>query len=188
MPSGFQQDLNQLQPTFYRVTIDTSGYPTTGNTGGGVTPNSVDSFEKADFPTTTALSQNRSRGNMRFENIVRRLSGLTDCQIIDISITEADADTQATAIAFTVKYERDDFIQTGGTAVDGATSITTKVLKIRDEIARGILDTVTMSSRVYTPEDDADRQERLTIEAPVAAGAAWADVGVSLIDETTLLD
>jgi hypothetical protein len=188
MPSGFQQDLNQLQPTFYRVTIDTSGYPTTGTTGGGVTPNSVDSFDKADFPTTTALSQNRSRGNMRFENIVRRLSGLTDCQIIDVTITEADADTQATAIAFTVKFERDDFIQTGGTAVDGATAITTKVLKIRDEVARGIRDEVTMSARVYTPEDDADRQERLSITAPVAAGAAWADVGVSLIDETTLLD
>jgi hypothetical protein len=188
MPSGFQQDLNQLQPTFYRVTIDTSGYPTTGNTGGGVTPNSVDSFAKADFPTTTALSQNRSRGNMRFESVVRRLSGLTDCQVIDVTITEANASAQATAVAFTVKFERDDFIQTDGTAVDGSTAITTKVLKIRDEIARGILDQITMSMRVYTPEDDADRQERLTVEAPVAAAAAWADVGVSLIDETTLLD
>lgn len=188
MPSGFQQDLNQLQPTFYRVVINTTGYPTTGTAGGGVTPNSVDSFAKANFPTTTALSQNRSRGNMRFESIVRRLSGLTDCQVMDVSITEANADAQATQTSFTVKFERDDFIQTGGTAVDGVTAITTKVLKIRDEVARGILDPVTMSARVYTPEDDADRQERLSITAPDTAGNVWADVTVTLIDETTLLD
>lgn len=188
MPSGFQQDTNQLQPTFYRVTINTTGYPTTGETGGGVTPNSVDSFDRADFPSTTALSQNRTRGNMRFSSIVRRLSGLTDCQIIDVTLTEADADAQATAVSFTVKYERDDFIQTSGTAVDGSTAITTKALKIRDEVARGILDAVTMSMRVYTPEDDADRQEVLTVAAPDTASNVWADVGASLIDETTLLD
>lgn len=188
MPSGFQQDLNQLQPTFYRITVDTSGYSTTGTTGGGITPNSVDSFSTADFPTTLALSQNRSRGNMRFNNIVRRLSGLSDCQILDITITEANADAQATAIAFTVKYERDDFVQTGGTAVDGSTAITTKVLKVRDEVVRGILDETTASMRVFNPVDVSDGQESISVTAPVLAAAAWADVGVTLIDETTLLD
>jgi hypothetical protein len=188
MPSGFQQDLNQLKPTFFRITIDTSGYPTTGDSGGGITPNSVDSFAPANFPTTTALSQNRARGNMRFENIVRRLSGLTDCQILDITITEANANAQATAIAFTVKFERDDFVQIGGVAVDNATAITSKALKVRDTVARGIIDSVTMSTRVFSPENVADRQESLSLSAPVTASNAWADVGVSLIDEADLLN
>ena len=188
MPSGFQQDLNQLQPVFYRVAIDTSGYSTSGTTGGGITPNSVDSFSVEDFPSTTALSQNRARGNMRFNNIIRRLTGLADCQIIDVSITEADADAQATAIAFTVKYDRDSFIQAGGTAVDGSTSITTKALKIRDEVARAILDETTAIMRVFTVEDAAEKQEYVSVTAPVNASSAWADVGVTLIDETTLLD
>lgn len=188
MPSGFQQDLNQLQPSFYRITIDTTGYPAAGTQGGAVTPNSVDSFDRSDFPTTILLSQNRARGNMRFENIVRRLSGLTDCQILDITITEANADTQATAVAFTVKVERDGFIQTGGTAVDGATAITSKSLKIRDEVARGILDETRYSMRVFDPEADSDTQQYISITAPDTAGNVWADVGVSFIDEADLLD
>lgn len=188
MPSGFQQDLNQLQPTFYRVVLNLTGYPTTGTAGGGVTPNSVDSFSPANFPTTTALSQNRSRGLIRFENIVTRLSGLTDCQIMDITITEANADAQATAVAFTVKFERDDFIQASGTALDGVTAITTKVLKIKDAVARGINDEIRKSVRVYSPEDGSATQEYLSVTTPATAADIWADVTVTIIDETTLLD
>jgi hypothetical protein len=188
MPSGFQQDLNQLQPNFYRVAIDMSGYPTTGTEGGGITPNSVDSFPINNFPSTLLVSQRRSRGNMRFNNIVRRLSGLTDCQILDITITEANADAQATALAFTVKFERDQFIQTGGTAVDGSTAISSVVLKIRDEIVRGILDATSATMRVYDPSDLSDKQQTISVTAPVTAGNAWADVAVTLNSDTTLIN
>lgn len=188
MPSGFQQDLNQLQPTFFRVAIDLSGYPTAGNTGGGVTPNSVDSFATANLVTTIALSQLRARGNLRFENIINRLTGLTDCQIIDITIAEANGDAQATALAFTAKFERDTFILAEGTAVDGATAITTKALKVKDAVARGIIDETSRSMRVFNAQDVAGTQETITVAAPVAAAAVWADVTVTLIDETTLLD
>ena len=186
MPSGFQQDTNQLQPNFYRVAIDTSGYPTTGLTGGGITPNSSDSFTISTLPTTAALSQARARGNMRFNNIVRRLSGLADCQVLDVTITEANGDTQATALAFTVKYERDGFIQVDGVAVDGTTAITTKELKIKDEVVRAILDVTTSNARVYSPEDRADTQQRISVEAPVTAALAWIDVVVALNSDTTL--
>lgn len=188
MPSGFQQDLNQLSPNYYRVAIDLSGYPTTGASGGGVTPNSVDSFDVENFPTTTALSENRSRGNLRFESIVRRLSGLTDCKILDITITEANANAQATSLAFTVKFERDDFIQVGGIAVDESTEITTKELKIRDEVTRGILDETGMNMRAFTPEDFADRQEFIFVEAPVSPSDAWDDVTVTINSDTTLIN
>lgn len=188
MPSGFQQDLNQLQPNFYRVAVTMTGYPTTGTTGGGVTPNSVDSFAAANFPSTLALSQNRARGNMRFNNVVRRLSGLTDCQILDVTITEANADAQATALAFTVKFERDDFIQVGGTAVDGVTAITTKALKVKDEVVRGILDATSATMRVYNPTDISDNQQSISVTAPDTAANVWADVTVTLEADTTLVN
>ena len=78
MPSGFQQDTNQLAPSFYRVVLtmtNTTYYPTAdGNDNGGVTPTAWDSF--ATPPSTFILSKARARGNMRFRNIVNRLTGL----------------------------------------------------------------------------------------------------------------
>jgi hypothetical protein len=186
MPSGFQQDTNQLAPAFYRVVLDTSGYPTAaGNDNGGVTPNSSDSF--GTLPTTLAKGQARARGNMRFRNIVNRLTGLADCHVLDAEITEANGDAQATALAFTVRFERDAFIQTGGTAVDGSTAITTKILKIKDEVTRGILDATTATVRVYNGTAGSDSQASITVAAPDTAGNVWADVTVSLIDGTELV-
>ncbi len=189
MPSGFQQDLNQLQPNFYRVTINTTGYPTTDtNTNGGVTPNSADSFSAANLPTTLIKGKQRARGNMRFNNIVRRLSSLTDCQILDVTVTEANGDAQNTGVAFTVKFEREEFIQTGGTAVDGSTAITTKLLKIRDEVSRGILDATTMNMRVYDGDDLSDKQLSITVAAPDTAANVWADVTIVFQDNITLVN
>ena len=98
MPSGFQQDLDQLQSEAYRIVIDmanTTYFPTASSTAtdnGGVTPNSEDSFSAASLPSTLTSAQNRARGNMRFRNIVNRLSGLSDVQILDIAITEPSED------------------------------------------------------------------------------------------------
>lgn len=186
MASGFQQDSNQLQPAMYRVVLDLSGYPTAdGNTNGGVTPNSSDSFTV--MPTTLVLGKARARGNMRFRNIVNRLSGLTDAQILDIEITEANGSAQATALSFTVKFERDAFVQTGGTAIDASTEITTKILKIRDAVARGVLDATTANVRVFDGTADVDSQLSITVAAPDTASNVWADVTVTLLDGTELI-
>ena len=186
MPSGFQQDTNQLAPAFYRVVIDTSDYTADeGTDNGGVTPNSSDSF--ATLPTTLAKGQARARGNMRFRNIVNRLSGLADCQILDIEITEANGDAQATELAFTVKFERDAFIQTGGTAVDTETAITTKILKIKDEVARGIRDTTRATVRVYNGTTGTDSQQSINVAPPAPNDEVFADVTVALIDGTELV-
>ena len=59
MPSGFQQDTNQLSPNFYRVAVDTSSgtyFPTTdGNTNGSITSNGWDALATA--PTTLIKSK-----------------------------------------------------------------------------------------------------------------------------------
>ena len=149
MPSGFQQDTNQLQPSFYRVVLDLSGYPTNdGNNNGGVTPNSSDSFSA--LPTTLAKGQARARGNMRFRNIVNKLANLADCQILDIEINETDADSQAEAVAFTVKFDRgtgilDSVRQSIGSpySVYGsqpAEEIISTSLALKDQIIRAITD------------------------------------------------
>ena len=191
MPSGFQNDTNQLQAEMYRAVITMSNatyYPTAdSNDNGGVTPNASDSF--ATLPTTLAKGQARARGNMRFRNVVNRLTGLGDCQIRDITITEANGDAQATSLAFTVAYDRPALIDVSGTAVDGSTAITTTALEIRDAIARGIRDVTVANVRVYDGTSAQDTQLSLTVTTTGATAAqTFGTVAVTLIDETSLFD
>jgi hypothetical protein len=191
MPSGFQNDANQLQAEMYRATItmsNTTYYPTADtDDNGGVTPNSSDSF--ATLPTTLAKGKARARGNMRFRNVVNRLTGLGDCQVRDITITEANGDAQATSLAFTVAYDRPALITVSGTAVDGSTAITTTALAIRDAITRGIRDVTIASVRVYDGSSAQDTQLSLTVTTTGAtATQQFGTVAVSVIDESTLFD
>lgn len=199
MPSGFQQDLNQLQPVMYRVVVTMGGgtatWPTAdGNNNGGVTPNSSDSFSTANLPTTLVKAKARARGNMRFRNIVNRLTGLADCQIHDITITEANADAQATSLSFTVKYERDSGLiaACGATTftptTGGAVTIDSNAKALRFAVANGIADATTASMRVYDPVNIVDTQTTITVAAPDTLADIYDDVTVTLIDESTLLD
>jgi hypothetical protein len=199
MPSGFQQDNNQLSPGLFRVVwvANTGTYPTAdGNDNGCVTPSSADSF--ATLPTTLAKGRARARGNMRFRNVVNRLTGLSDCQIRDITITEANGDAQATSLSFTVAYERPAFIALTGTAV-GSTTVgndiagaamdsTAKV--IANAVATGIRDTTTVEhTRVYDGTAAQDTQQAITITTTgMTAAQTLGTVSVAIIDESTLFD
>ena len=197
MPSGFQQNINQLQPSFYRVVLDLSGYPTAdGNDNGGITPNSSDSF--AELPTTLALGQARARGNMRFRNIINRLSNIADCQILDIEINEADADSQAAALAFTVKFDRNAGILDSVKNLVGSpyyvygsanTEITTTILALRDQIIRAITDSTNALIKVAygSNPNDTDTQQMISVVAPDTAANVFDDVSVALIDGTKLI-
>jgi hypothetical protein len=192
MPSGFQQDTNQLQAEMYRATItmsNTTYYPTAdGDDNGGVTPNASDSF--ATLPTTLVLGKARARGNMRFRNIVNRLTGLGDCQIRDITITEANGSAQATTFSFTVAYERPGFIPLTGTAIDGSTAITTIPIALKNAIAQGIRDTTSALVRVYDPTTGVgDTQQTIAVTTTGAtASQTYGTVAVTIIDESTLFD
>lgn len=201
MPSGFVQDTNQLQPNFYRVAIDmsnTSYYPTalTNNDNGGVTPNSWDSFSTANLPTTLAKAQARARGNLRFKNIIRELTKYSDAQILDITITEANADAQATALTFTVKFERDAFIpltgQYQGTTVVGndaaGNAMNTVAKSLANSIAFGIYTGRTESSRVYDPTVGEGTQQSITANAAATLANILGTITVSLIDTTTVIN
>jgi len=201
MPSGFQQDTNQLAPDFYRVVIDmTNGtyYPTAdATTNGAVSPTAADSFALANLPTTYAKGKARARGNMRFRNIVNRLTGLADCQIIDIEIgAETNGDAQATSLAFTARYERDQGIPLTG-VYQGATIVGNDVAgnamdtiakAIKDAVTRGIMDATTAASRLYNPAANGDSQESITVASPNATIAnVYGTVTVTLVDGTELV-
>lgn len=195
MPSGFQNDANQLQAEMYRVVItmsNTTYYPTTGgaaNDRGGVTPTAWDAFAVANLPTTLALGQNRARGNMRFRNIVNQLTGLTDMAIRDVTITEANGDAQATALAFTLFIERPEFLQVTGTAIDGSTALDSRALVLKNEIAKAIRLSTSATMRVYDPTGDEGTQPSITVTHTGATAAqTYGTVAVSLIDESTLFD
>jgi len=199
MSSGFQQDTNQLQPSFYRVTIDmvsTAYFPTatTNSADGGCTPNTWDFFPAGSLPSTATHATARARGNLRFKQVVNQLTGLADCQILDISITEANADVQATGLAFTVKFDRDEFVlppetiaQGGPYHNDAAGNPMNTVSKvIANTVAGALYNGTTELMRVYDPVSNQGT------EVPVTANAiqTWANlltkVTVSPISETGL--
>ena len=191
MPSGFQNDTNQLQAEMYRVVITMSNstyYPTAdGDDNGGVTPTAWDAF--ATGPTTLVLGKARARGNMRFRNIVNQLTGLTDMQIRDVTITEANADAQATSLAFTLLIERPAFIQLTGTAINGSTALTTTELVLKNEIAKAIRLSTTATMRVYDPAGAEGTQQSITVtHTGATATQTYGTVAVQLIDESTLFD
>ncbi len=209
MPSGFVQDSNQLSPNLYRVVwvASTGTYATAdGNDNGAITPNAADNVTNTysgttftgkltALPTTLAKGKARARGNMRFRNVVARLSNLADCQIIDVEVGgETDGDSQATSLAFTVRYERDAGVVSAvtnangsTTAVDGSTTVNTVALAVKDQFVRGFRDATTANVRVYNGATGTDNMLSITVAAPDTAADIWADTTVTRIDGTEVV-
>jgi len=201
MPSGFQQDTNQLSPNMYRVVwvANTGTYATIdGNDNGAISPKSYDAIEDAGgaLPTTLVAGKRRARGNMRFRNVINRLTGLADCQILDIETGgETNGNDQATSLAFTVRFDRDSGVvaacTTGNgsvTAVDGATPVTTVALAVKDQFVRGFRDATSVNhTRVFDGNSGAEIQTTITVAAPDSAADIWADTTVTAIEGTQLI-
>jgi len=197
MPSGFQQDQNQLSPAFFRVVIDMDN-------GGSAWYNQADesnptrkgrittwawdnATSPSQLPQTQEVADALARGNMRFQAIVDMLGLFADCQILDIenpgndyAEDQVDQDT----IAFTVKYDRSEFLIPGfvsyakanynngtdGTfTVDGVTylrylsesgedfSIASEENVVKELVFLGAQrDNYTKSVRVFAPVEGAD--------------------------------
>lgn len=201
MPSGFQQDANQLSPDFYRVVLTLSGG--TGNYGaaapanGAVNPYDWSSFATA--PTSLANAQRLARGNMRWQAVIEELTKHADAQIMDVEVTSADntlADSVPTAISFTVKYDRDDFVLGAVQKIATSFAPTTGAAVTIDTTAKAIRYLVgtavarnayTRSYRVYDPSDLSEAQVSVTINTPDTQADIFDDVAVSVIDGTELV-
>jgi len=140
MASGYQNTNAQLQPTYYRVTIDTSAWSTTASStaSGGIEPWDYNYFTTLN--TTQANSERRARGNIRWANIMMFLEKYAICEFLDVtvlkagSVVEAAADDTATSVAFTIGFYQEAYVlsghvnyvsSTGNTYLsDGATILT----------------------------------------------------------------
>jgi hypothetical protein len=208
MPSGFQQDSNQLSPDFYRVVLTLSGG--TGNYGGAAPANgAVNPYDWNGFataPTTLANAQRLARGNMRWQAIIEELTKHADAQILDVEVTSADntlADSVPTAISFTVKYDRDDFVLGAvqniattftktiiveGVPTPSVVTINTTARAIEYLVGTAIArNAYTRTYRVYDPTDLSETQTSVTINTPDDTQAdIFGDVSANLIDGTEL--
>jgi hypothetical protein len=214
MPSGFQQDLDQLQPGFYRVVLTLNGgaasYPSapsnTTTASGGVYPQNWDAF--VTLPTAQSYSNSLSQGNLRWQAIVEEVCKVADAQILDLVVTSGDttvANNQPTQVAFTVKYDRDAFVlpavqaimlkvnsaNTSFTGYDNSTTITTTARAIRQQVTTGLIRGSTTgysrSWRVYNVSGNQDMQQTVTITQPDIPASVFADVAVTQISGTTLV-
>jgi hypothetical protein len=196
--SGFQQDSNQLSPTFYRVVVDLSGYATADDTDNGAVY-TQDHSQFATLPTTIANSRRVARGHLRFLSIVEEVKKYADAQILDIEFTSAGAtaaNNQPTNVKFTVRYDRDSGIiealrgtnDTAGTPAE----IDTVAKGVKELVVKGITRGGTAGYtklvRVYDPSRSEEVNESITIEQPVTPATAHTDVTVTLIDGTTLIN
>jgi hypothetical protein len=198
MPSGFQQDQNQLKTGFYRVVLTLSGgtgaYNAAAPANGAVNPYDWNAYQT--FPTTLANAERLARGNLRWQAIIEEVTKHSDAQILDVEVSSADvtdANSIPTGVAFTIKYERDEFVLA---ALNGATDIggnvvdtTTKAIKhlVVSGIQRGGTTGYTRSYRVYDPADDSESQRTITIVQPDVNADVYADVVVNLLDGTELV-
>jgi len=104
-------------------------------------------------PTTKAESLKISRGQLRWKLLLNALQVRSNCRIVNMVTTYAatEGDSPITDINFGIVYENDDWIPTTGTAMDGSTTTTTKILYIKDKIGEAINTTHTEKMSVYDP-------------------------------------
>ena len=200
MPSGFQQDSNQLAPGFYRVVLTMNGGTATWSgaspANGAVNPFNWDSY--ATKPSSDANGQRLARGNMRFQFIIEELTKYADAQIIDIEVTSADttdANSVPTALAFTVKYDRDAFVLPAVQAVatsftpttGGAVTIDTTAKAVRYLTGQALArDAYTKKYNTYNTTAVRGELQSITVNKPDAIADLYDDVAVTLLDGTEL--
>jgi hypothetical protein len=201
MPSGFQQDNNQLSPGFYRVVITMSGgtgtWTAASPANGAVNPYNWDSY--TTLPSSDANGQRLSRGNMRWQAIIEEVTKHSDAQIIDVEVTSpgaTDANSIPTAIAFTVKYDRDAFVlgavqkiattftpTTGGAVTIDTTAKAVRYLVVQG-IQRGAAAGYTRTYNTYSATNEEGSQQTITINRPDTDGDIYDDVAVQILDGT----
>jgi hypothetical protein len=197
--SGFEQDINQLQPNFYRVTLTLGGGTGTYPTADGVDNGAVYTQDHSQFttlPTTLTNARKVARGHLRFLSIIEELKKFADAQILAVDFTSAAktaADNQPTEVVFTVKYDRDANVlaSLSGTNDAGGNVINTVAKAVRQlvvlGICRGGTTGYTKRVRVYDPVQEAEIDEFITIEQPDTPADVYADTAVILVPATVLI-
>lgn len=203
--SGFKQDINQLQPTFFRVVLTLSGgtgsYPTAdGNDNGAVFPQDHSQF--TSLPTTLTAAKRVARGHLRFLGVVEEVTKYADAQILDIEFTSAGAtaaDNQPTEVKFTVRYDRDANVlpsvrsEIGGSftfapTTGGAVTVDSTAKAVRYLVGEGLdRHEYVRRVRLFDPTQG-ETDAFITIDRPDTLADMYDDIAVTLIDGTTLIN
>ena len=140
------------QGAYYTVDIAMSAFLDTETINGGrLSPCAANDF--ATKPTTKAQSLLVSRGQLRYKLMLNNLQIRSNLKIINMVTTYAATagDSPITDINFGIVFENDDFVPSTGTASDGSTATTTKVLYIQDKIAEALYASHTEKMSVFNP-------------------------------------
>jgi hypothetical protein len=196
MASGFQNTGDRLIPTFYRVTMDLSGYSTTSTAtdSGGVEVYDYNSYSV--LPTSVDNSVRRARGNIRWQSLLDTLSRYANPIILDVTPTKAGptaltaSDDVTTALSFTVGYEQEDYVLAplDGTNDSAGNNIDTVAKAIKELITQGITIGTTKRYRVYNTSSNGETHTNVTVSQPDTPANVNADITVSLIDTMTQIN
>ena len=186
-PKSMAVSLAQSPSKMYTVDIAMSAFTDTETTAGGrLSPVAADDF--ATKPTTLAQSTLVSRGQLRFKLMMNALQIRSNVNLHNMVCTYASdaGDNPITDINFTLIFENADFVPTTGTAIDGSTSTTTKVLYIADKIAEALRTTHTEKMSVYNPTSNAGLISDVEVTvAPVLSGNEGEIVEAITVTEVT---
>ena len=192
--SGFKQDPNQLNPTFYRVTLTLSGgtanWAQAAPADGAVYTQDHSQF--ATKPSSDANALKVARGHQRFLNVIEEVSKYADAQILDVEFTSGgatDANNVPTQVKFTVKYDREaNVLETlNGTTDQGSATVDTTAKAIRYLVVAGLTRTTyTKRVRVWAPTYLEEVDKVVTVNTPDTAANVYADTAVAAIDGTSI--
>ena len=94
-----------ITPKYYRVVIDGTSYDANSAPNDGFIDN-TSAIYYDPRPTTLVTALAKKRANMRYRELVQKLSEeVNPLYIIDIVATDADGDDPATSFEFTVAYQ-----------------------------------------------------------------------------------
>ena len=171
---------------YYTVDIAQSAFSDAASTAGGrCSPCAANDF--AVKPTTLAESLKVSRGQLRWKLVLNALQIRSNCRIVNVVTTYASdaGDSPITDLNFGIIYENDDWIPTTGTAMDGSTTTTTKVLYIKDKIVEALNTTHTEKMSVYDPTSGTGLIANTAVTVAQVMGAEGEIVEAITVAEVT---
>lgn len=191
--------LERFDPKYFRVQV-TGILEATAPADGGVDPKTPEEYGAGgNFPTSTALSLAKERGNMRWEAILRQAAERIDPIFIMNVVTNANQDTAGTDIEFTLVYDKPEYLttpdeSTPGTILNGdplretvsgnATNVITRY------VARALVADVIQNREIFDPdtpdEGNTDQFIQVTAEGPeIDIASAEAKITVTEIAGTS---
>ena len=141
--------------TYYQIVIN--GIAGTGTSAGGVDPNKVENYMPTTVPTDFTASENKRRGNLRYEYVIQSLQLMGNIYVESVAAAGGDANTIPTTVTMTVIAERgDDILFTPDENNSGATL--TGADAIKRCVARALIEArVARLIDVYDPTASAPK-------------------------------